>query len=113
MPSDGFSTRDAHPDYGYEYDSAPHSLISLMTPEYDPRAFGYSSGLCYIPPRKALKARGSSSRLDRVSLRDISPPLGWGSLDDAVAAQPRPRCRRPTGGVKRGGCSMRAQPNYK
>eukprot|EP00965_Chrysotila_dentata_P054340 1802849-Pleurochrysis_carterae.AAC.1 len=31
MPSDGFSTHDAHPD-GYGYDSAPHSLISLMTP---------------------------------------------------------------------------------
>eukprot|EP00965_Chrysotila_dentata_P093293 3081788-Pleurochrysis_carterae.AAC.1 len=36
MPSDGFSTPEAHPD-GYGYDSAPHSLISLMTPEYEPR----------------------------------------------------------------------------
>eukprot|EP00965_Chrysotila_dentata_P021210 702509-Pleurochrysis_carterae.AAC.2 len=52
MPSDGFSPLDAHP-YGYGYDSLPHSVISLMTPEYEPPAFGYSSGLCHIPPRKA------------------------------------------------------------
>eukprot|EP00965_Chrysotila_dentata_P129467 4279593-Pleurochrysis_carterae.AAC.1 len=40
MPSDGFSTHDAHPD-GSGYDSAPHSLISSMTPEYEPPAFDY------------------------------------------------------------------------
>eukprot|EP00965_Chrysotila_dentata_P178269 5888037-Pleurochrysis_carterae.AAC.1 len=44
-PSDGFSTHDANPD-GYGYDSAPHSLISLMAPEYEPLAFNYSNGLC-------------------------------------------------------------------
>eukprot|EP00965_Chrysotila_dentata_P082949 2736684-Pleurochrysis_carterae.AAC.2 len=52
MPSDGFSLHDAHPD-GYGYDSAPQSLISLITPEYDPPAFNYSNGLCHIPPRMA------------------------------------------------------------
>eukprot|EP00965_Chrysotila_dentata_P123966 4097305-Pleurochrysis_carterae.AAC.1 len=56
-PSDGFSPHDAHPD-GYNYDSAPHSLRSLMTPEYEPPAFDYSSGLCYIPPRKASMVYG-------------------------------------------------------
>eukprot|EP00965_Chrysotila_dentata_P148757 4912274-Pleurochrysis_carterae.AAC.1 len=50
-PSDGFSTHDAHPD-GYGYDSAPHSLTSLMTPEYEPPAFDYFDGPCYIPHRK-------------------------------------------------------------
>eukprot|EP00965_Chrysotila_dentata_P159031 5253819-Pleurochrysis_carterae.AAC.1 len=56
-PSDGFSTHDVHPD-GYGYDSAPQSLLSLMTPEYDPPAFDYSDGLCYIPPRKASMVYG-------------------------------------------------------
>eukprot|EP00965_Chrysotila_dentata_P019002 633562-Pleurochrysis_carterae.AAC.1 len=49
-PSDGFSADDAHAD-GFGYDSALHSSISLMTPEYEPPAFDYSNGLCYIPPR--------------------------------------------------------------
>eukprot|EP00965_Chrysotila_dentata_P073225 2419352-Pleurochrysis_carterae.AAC.1 len=57
MPSDGFSTHDAYSD-GYGYDSAPHSLISLMTPEYEPPSFNYSSGLCDIPPRKASMVYG-------------------------------------------------------
>eukprot|EP00965_Chrysotila_dentata_P244640 6206087-Pleurochrysis_carterae.AAC.2 len=48
-PSDGFSTHDAHLD-GCGYNSAPHSFIFLMTPEYEPPAFNYSNGLCYIPP---------------------------------------------------------------
>eukprot|EP00965_Chrysotila_dentata_P171872 5671760-Pleurochrysis_carterae.AAC.1 len=58
MQSDGFSTHNAHPDV-YGYDSAPHSLISLMTPEYEvPPAFDYSSGICYFPPRKASMVYG-------------------------------------------------------
>eukprot|EP00965_Chrysotila_dentata_P230086 6197570-Pleurochrysis_carterae.AAC.1 len=57
MPSDGFSTHDAHSD-GYGYNSAPHSLTFLMTPEYEPPAFDYSIGLCYIPPRKESMAYG-------------------------------------------------------
>eukprot|EP00965_Chrysotila_dentata_P086953 2870314-Pleurochrysis_carterae.AAC.3 len=52
MPSDGFSLHDAHPD-GYGYDGSPQSLISLITPEYEPPAFDYSNGLCYIPPPMA------------------------------------------------------------
>eukprot|EP00965_Chrysotila_dentata_P254883 6212024-Pleurochrysis_carterae.AAC.2 len=56
-PSDGFSTHDAHRD-GYGFDSAPQSLISLTTPEYEPPAFDYSNGLCYIPPRKASMVYG-------------------------------------------------------
>eukprot|EP00965_Chrysotila_dentata_P032040 1068423-Pleurochrysis_carterae.AAC.1 len=51
-PSDGFSPHDAHAD-GQGYDSAPHSLISLMTPEYEPPDFQHSNGLCYILSRKA------------------------------------------------------------
>eukprot|EP00965_Chrysotila_dentata_P076955 2540591-Pleurochrysis_carterae.AAC.1 len=38
MPSDGLSTRDAHPD-GYGHNSALHSLISLITPEYESPGF--------------------------------------------------------------------------
>eukprot|EP00965_Chrysotila_dentata_P197242 6178080-Pleurochrysis_carterae.AAC.1 len=44
MPSDGLSLHDAHPD-GYGYDSAPQSLISLITPEYESPAFDYSNDL--------------------------------------------------------------------
>eukprot|EP00965_Chrysotila_dentata_P086265 2846204-Pleurochrysis_carterae.AAC.2 len=29
-----------------------------MTPEYEPPAFDYSDGLCYIPPRKASMVFG-------------------------------------------------------
>eukprot|EP00965_Chrysotila_dentata_P200462 6179991-Pleurochrysis_carterae.AAC.1 len=47
-----FSLYDAHPD-GYGYDSAPQSLLSLITPEYGPPAFDYSNGLCYLQPRMA------------------------------------------------------------
>eukprot|EP00965_Chrysotila_dentata_P140177 4633968-Pleurochrysis_carterae.AAC.1 len=43
---------------GYGYNSAPHSLIFLITPEYEPPAFDYSSGLCYIPSRKASMVNG-------------------------------------------------------
>eukprot|EP00965_Chrysotila_dentata_P220254 6191662-Pleurochrysis_carterae.AAC.1 len=56
-PSDGFSTHVAHPD-GYDYDSTPHSLLSLMTPEYETPAFDYSNGVWYIPPRKASMLHG-------------------------------------------------------
>eukprot|EP00965_Chrysotila_dentata_P193371 6175726-Pleurochrysis_carterae.AAC.1 len=57
LPADGFSLHDAHP-CGYGYDSAPQPLISLITPEYEPPAFDYSNGLCYIPPRRASIAYG-------------------------------------------------------
>eukprot|EP00965_Chrysotila_dentata_P071640 2367112-Pleurochrysis_carterae.AAC.1 len=57
VPSDGFSPHDAHPD-GYGYNSAPHLLISLMTPEYEPPAFDFSNGLCCMPPRKASMVHG-------------------------------------------------------
>eukprot|EP00965_Chrysotila_dentata_P157774 5211522-Pleurochrysis_carterae.AAC.1 len=61
-PSDGFPTHaDAHSD-GYGYDSAPHSLMSLMTPEYEPAAFDYSNGLSYIPPLTVIHS--DTSRFD-------------------------------------------------
>eukprot|EP00965_Chrysotila_dentata_P218818 6190786-Pleurochrysis_carterae.AAC.1 len=57
MPSDKCSLHDAHPG-GYGYDGAPRLSISLITHEYEPPAFDYSNGVCYIPPRIASIAYG-------------------------------------------------------
>eukprot|EP00965_Chrysotila_dentata_P243356 6205370-Pleurochrysis_carterae.AAC.3 len=58
MPPDGLSLHDAHLD-GYGYNSAQQSLMSLIiTPEYEPPAFDYPNGLCYIPPRMASMVYG-------------------------------------------------------
>eukprot|EP00965_Chrysotila_dentata_P258404 6213206-Pleurochrysis_carterae.AAC.3 len=51
-PMDGFSINNTHPD-GYNRDSTPRSLIFSITSEYEPPAFDYSNGVCYMPPLMA------------------------------------------------------------